>query len=156
MFAVSVTHHRVAPLSSFPIPDTRFNYIHVNIVCPLPPSNGFTYLLTCIDRFTRWPEAIPMSDITTSSVGNALISSWISQFGAPSLITTERGRQFELALWKQLMSVLGTTRTTSYHPQANGLVECFHRQLKCASKAQPNSVMDRISTTGTTRHSICP
>ena len=34
------------------------------------------------------------------------------------------------------MTVLGTTRcrTTSYHPQANGLVERFHRQLKAAIK----------------------
>ena len=36
------------------------------------------------------------------------------------------------------MTLLGTarTRTTSYHPQANGLVERFHRQLKGALKAQ--------------------
>ena len=137
-----ITHHTVAPLSSFPISNTRFDNIHVDIVGPHLPSNGFTYLLTCIDRFTRWPEAIPISDITTSSVANALISGWISRLGAPSLITTVRGRQFESALWKQLMSVLGTTRTrtTSYHPQANGLVEHFHRQLNCALKAQQNTV----------------
>jgi transposase InsO family protein len=38
------------------------------------------------------------------------------------------------------MYILGTTRTrtTSYHPQANGLVERFHRQLKAALKTQPN------------------
>jgi hypothetical protein len=39
------------------------------------------------------------------------------------------------------MHILGTTRTrtTSYHPQANGLVERFHRQLKTALKTQPNA-----------------
>ena len=38
------------------------------------------------------------------------------------------------------MTLLGTkrSRTTSYHPQANGMVERFHRQLKSALKAQPN------------------
>ena len=37
------------------------------------------------------------------------------------------------------MHLLGTkrARTTSYHPQANGMVKCFHRQLKAALKAQP-------------------
>ena len=35
------------------------------------------------------------------------------------------------------MAILGTTRccTTSYHPQTNGLLERFHRQLKGALKA---------------------
>ena len=38
------------------------------------------------------------------------------------------------------MSLLGIkrSRTTAYHPQSNGMVERFHRQLKAALKAQPN------------------
>ncbi len=59
-----------------------------------------------------------------------------SQFGTPTTITTDRGSQFESRLWSDLMEVLGTKRfrTTAYHPQANGLVERFHRQLKGALK----------------------
>ena len=38
------------------------------------------------------------------------------------------------------MKLLGTKRirTTAYHPISNGLVECFHHQLKAALRAQPN------------------
>uniref|UniRef100_A0A1X7V2K0 Integrase catalytic domain-containing protein n=1 Tax=Amphimedon queenslandica TaxID=400682 RepID=A0A1X7V2K0_AMPQE len=97
---------------------------------------GHRYLLTCIDRFTRWPEAFPLPDISAPSVAQALVSGWISRFGVLSIITTDTGGQFESSLWTQLMAMLGTVwcRTTSYHPQANGLVERFQRQLKAALK----------------------
>ena len=46
------------------------------------------------------------------------------------------------------MTLLGSkrVRTTAYHPQTNGMVERFHRQLKAALKAQPNptSWMDAL------------
>ena len=134
-----VQRHTTAPLTPFPTPHSRFDVIHIDIVGPLPPSRGFTYLLTAVDRFTRWPEAIPLTNITAESVAQAFISGWIARFGVPSTIITDRGRQFESQLWNSLMSVLGTkrSRTTAYHPQTNGMVERFHRQLKAALKTQP-------------------
>ena len=45
-----VHRHAVSPLSTFATPDAHFNQIHVDIVGPLPPSRGYTYLLTCVDR----------------------------------------------------------------------------------------------------------
>lgn len=133
-----VQRHIKAPLQAFPAPDCRFDSIHVDIVGPLPPSKGYTYLFTCIDRYTRWPEAIPMTDATAESCASALLSGWVSRFGVPTTITSDRGQQFESALWHSLMTLLGATRlrTTAYHPQANGLVERFHRHLKTGLKAR--------------------
>ena len=133
--------HTNAPLSTFAAPDARFDHIHLDFVGPLPSSNGYTYILTCVDRFTRWPEAFPVTEITAETAASTFVNGWISRFGVPSTITTDQGRQFESDLWRQLMKLLGTKRihTTAYHPIANGLVERFHRQLKTALKAQSNN-----------------
>ena len=136
-----VHQHTVTPLATFATPDARFDHVHLDLVGPLPPCKGFSYLLTCVDRFTRWPEAFPLPDITTSTVASAFISGWIARFGVPSTITTDRGAQFESNLWTQLMRLLGSNRirTTAYHPAANGLVERLHRQLKAALSAVPQT-----------------
>ncbi|KAL6490077.1 hypothetical protein MHYP_G00004220 [Metynnis hypsauchen] len=132
-----VHRHIKAPLSFFPVPERRFDHVHVDLVGPLPPSRGFTHLLTVVDRTTRWPEAIPLSSTTSSDVARAFIGSWVARFGVPSDLSSDRGSQFTSDLWNSVAQGLGVHlhRTTAYHPQANGLCERFHRSMKAALRA---------------------
>lgn len=135
-----VTRHNRAPINFIPTTGGKFAQVSIDIVGPLPYHKGYTYLLTIIDRFTRWPEAIPLPNITAETVADAFIAHWVARYGVPESITSDRGPQFESYLFQQLTHLLGATkiRTTAYHPQANGLVERFHRRLKQSLKAQPD------------------
>ncbi|XP_011870093.1 PREDICTED: uncharacterized protein LOC105563257, partial [Vollenhovia emeryi] len=115
-------------------PDGRFDHVHMDIVGPLHPSNGFTYCLTIIDRFSRWPEAIPILDITAKTVARAFFDNWVARFGAPNILTTDQGQQFEAQLFSALLKLIGCKRirTTAYHPAANGMIERWHRTFKAA------------------------
>ena len=134
-----VSRHTVPPIGDFKVPNRRFEHWNIDLVT-LPPSNGFRYLLTAVDRFTRWPIAVPIPDISAETVMDALAHGLVASFGIPSSITTDRGSQFSSALWQQLLKTWNIKAhfTTAYHPAANGLVERFHRRLKEALIALGN------------------
>ena len=77
----------MTPLSCFPIPKHWFTNLHIDLVGPLPPSGGCSYLLTIVDQFTIWLKAIHLVDATAETVTQAFISNWVSCFGVPMLIT---------------------------------------------------------------------
>jgi len=123
--------HTKPPIIHFPT-GNRFETLHIDLVGPLPPSEGYTYLFTMIDRKTRWFEAVPLRNISAETVVKNLITHWISRYGIPKSIISDRGTQFESLLFNELSKQLGIKHlsTTAYHPQTNGMVERFHRTLK--------------------------
>lgn len=112
-------HNRLAP-KHIDMPDARFNHVHLDLI-ELPLVGQLRYCLTIIDRFTRWPVAVPLRDMLADTVCTAFYSNWIAQFGTPLTITTDQGTQFESALFTALTRLIGANRirTTPYHPQSN-------------------------------------
>lgn len=144
--AAKVTTHTKTAFRHFDRPpSSKFADLHVDLVGPLPPSQGYRYLLTVVDRFSRWAEAFPITNIEAATCAETLVHGWVQRYGVPVSIVTDRGRQFTSSLWDELMELLGIAHmnTTAYHPQANGMVERFHRHLKASLKAR--SVTSRWS-----------
>lgn len=143
-----ITRHVHSPLGSFSPPSSRFEHVHIDIIV-MPCSEGNRYCLTCIDRFSRWPEAFPLPDQEAETVARAFYDGWICRFGTPLRVTSDQGRQFESHLFKSLSRLNGAThiRTTTYHPQSNGLVERMHRQLKAAIRCHENTQWTRVLPT---------
>jgi len=138
-----IQRHTETGPGSFHQPQRRSAHIHVDVVGPLPPSEGHRYLFTIVDRSTRWPEAIPKSYASSASCAAALLSRWISRFGIPVHMTSDRGTSFTSQLWMSLGQLLGTSihHTTAYNPEAKGMVERFHRTLKAALMSRCSNSM---------------
>jgi transposase InsO family protein len=127
------TRQPAAAVQPIPVPSRRFSHTHVDLVGPLPTSaEGWSYIMTMMDRSTRWLEATPVQDMAAATCADTLIAAWVARFGVPAVITSDRGTQFTSQVWTILCRQLGIqhTTTTAYHLQSNGLVERAHRQLK--------------------------
>jgi transposase InsO family protein len=114
-----------ATLKAIPMPARKFSHVHVDLVGSLPASSdGHVYLLTIIDRSTRWFEAVSLHNMEASTCVDSFIANWVARFGVLGTVTTDRGAQFTSALWSSACTSLGIKHelTTSYHPQSNGMV----------------------------------
>jgi len=111
----------------------RFKVLHMDIVGPFQQSaNKNEYILTMIDRFTRWVCLVPMSTITSFDVAQALFNKWICQMGLPEIIITDQGSQFDSEVFANVCCFFGIEkrRTTAWNPKCNGLVERMHSTMK--------------------------
>ena len=91
----------------------------VDLIGPLPKAKGgFRFVLTTICMASRWPEAVPLKNISARNIAEGLISI-LSHMAIPLTILSDQGSRFTGKLMKQLCSLLGIQplKTTAYHPQ---------------------------------------
>lgn len=110
-----------------------FEMISMDIVGPLPMCNsGSRYLLTIMDRFTRYVAAIPLSEVTAQEVAMRFFNEWILRYGPPQTLLADNGTQFTSDVLHFTCKLLGVKQrfATIYHPECNGQIERWHRFLK--------------------------
>jgi transposase InsO family protein len=121
-----------APLQSILV-GKPFERIAIDICGPFRPSKyGFRYILALIDYFSKYPVLIPLKRIDAETVARNVFHKWIAVFGAPEVIHSDRGSNFESELFQEQCRIMGIkkTRTSPYYPQADGLVERLFRTIK--------------------------
>ena len=60
----------------------------------LETAAGNTYVLVCIEHFTKWVELIPLPSKSSKDATRALLGGVLSRYGAPGEILIYQGREF--------------------------------------------------------------
>ena len=82
----------IAPLGELPETSSPFELTSIDICGPYPETKkGNRYLLTFIDHFSRYPEAIPIPRQDASTVARALVTEIFSRLGCPQTISSDKG-----------------------------------------------------------------
>ena len=95
-----VYRHVVSPIASAKMPDARFDTIHANLCGLFPECQGFSYLLVCIDRFSRFVTAYPLRNAKSESVVLG-INSFVSMFGQMRILRVDNGVQWNSTLFRE-------------------------------------------------------
>jgi transposase InsO family protein len=98
----------------------------VDQVGPLPKSllGGHTYLLVIVDKFTKWIEAIPVTN-QTAAIAIKFFHGITCHFGVPHIIVMNNGSNFaseEFHEFSERLSIKLSFTSVS-HRQTNGQVE---------------------------------
>ena len=109
-----------------------YEQISVDIVGPLPTTvSGNRYIVSMIDKFSRYCMLVPTEDVTSLSVIKA-IDRWITTFGPPKSILSDNGPQFISSVYSNYNAnhKIKKRYTSTYHPECNGQIERLHRWIK--------------------------
>lgn len=99
---------------------------------PLPRTkSGNQFLLTVMCVITRFPEAVPLRNITANA-----ITKFFTTFGLPKVVQTDQGTNFLSKIFRQTLKALGISHSVSsaYHPESHGAIERWHQTLKSTLK----------------------
>lgn len=117
-------------ITSWAKPEVPFSVIHIDVLGPLPESNGHKFVLLIVDAFTKYTllYSIYKQDVMEliRTITNA-----VSLFGAPSLVVTDKGRMFESSRFVEFIKEMGSDIhyiTPEMH-HANGQVERYARTV---------------------------
>ena len=104
------------PPEKMPLIDKPFKRVAIDLVRPIvPPSeDGHRYILTLVVFATRYPEAVPLTNIDTETVAEALMDIF-SRLGVrmPEEILSDLGTQFVSDCMKEVTRLLSIKRLTT-------------------------------------------
>jgi len=97
---------------------------------PLTPLRN-KYILTFIDHFTKFVEAFAIPDQSAQTCARIYATHIVTRHGSVSKLVTDQGAAFMSAFFIETCKVLGVqrSRTSTYHPAFNGVLERWHRAL---------------------------
>jgi len=100
------------PMGKLPLVGTPFSMICVDIIGPISPPSERYYILTTIDMCTRFPEAVPLKDISASTVAEALLEIF-SRVGLPYKVHSDRGSQFTSEMIREVCRLSDVKQSTT-------------------------------------------
>ena len=91
------------------------------------------YLIVARDDFSGWAETVALAKLNAKNVADWFQAEWIYRYGVPKEVTVDGGAEFKKELQSAMRKVGTNLRmVTPYYPEAQGMVERGHKEIKDA------------------------
>jgi hypothetical protein len=124
---------RAAQLHPHAVPERPWETISVDMIGPLPESQGYDAILHIVDHFTKEMIAIPThTRLSSEGWAREFVKHVFSKRGLPKKIISDRGPQFVSKFIVDLYRLLGIqgNPSTAYHPQTDGQTERLNQEIE--------------------------
>jgi hypothetical protein len=98
----------------------------IDIISKLTPAQGnYIFAIVTVEYFTKWVEAKPVSNITSSTIQKSFWQNIFCRYRVPQQIIVDNSKHFDSAMFKDFCHQVRTKVFFSsvYHLQSNGVVE---------------------------------
>ena len=124
-------YHTKSGITAYPQPKQPFEVWQIGLFGPPPPSGqGLTYVLTCIDMFSRYLVTIPLANKDTISVASALTQVF-TKYGVCQTLISDMGSENISKCMKEVFRQLHIQQefTPSFVHSCLGMCERSHKTL---------------------------
>ena len=103
----------------------------IDLCGPYPVSNGYRYIFTAIDPYTKFVTAVGIRNKEASTIARVLVKNVFLVWSQYFELLSDLGKEFENEIVSELCSLLGMRkiRSSGYRPQTSGVIETWHRVL---------------------------
>ena len=134
-------------VATTPLDLLHVDFTSIETTMELNQSPRVANVLVFQDHFTKHVLVSVTPNQTVKTITKFLYGGYISIFGAPVRLLSDRGTNFTSSIIEELCKFLGVQQlqTTPYHPPTNGLVERSHQMI-----------MHMIGKLGEDKKAYCP
>ena len=132
-----------APLQPHLIPGRPWSHISMDLIGPLPLSQGKDAILVVVDRFSKQMHAIPtITSLTAQGMAKLLRDNVFHLCRTPDKIIHDCSPQFQSDFAVDFSLGIENNPSTAYHPQTDGQTERINQELEQYLRLNVNHHLD--------------
>ncbi len=86
---------QTAPIFEYPLPAGPFDVVGIDLLQFPRSIQGSTYVLVCVDHFSRFTVLAPLPNKLATAVAHAIVSHLICPYTTPRVLLSDNGTEFK-------------------------------------------------------------